>query len=502
MRASMLISLALSLACGDPSTRTGTAAAPPAPNIITPPRPPTTIIPPERRCGEAGPAPTALPPALVTGLTSLATATLRPGEVHTNGAVTLRYTASPEPALIMDLAATEADGGPWSLQHPLAPKTAVRIHLASYRVDARADAGTPPARIELELSREVCPESHAFPADLVPASLWVSTDGIRTHTQDLPGGQLSLAITAPSEGPELEVRTPGYKHRLALRPGTPHNLRAGRSIVRVDEVVPGPGTRFADRWTSDTLPRAHARVTIESAPPPVLTRAGPAQTCGTPSPERTALPAELTADPVAAEEQLATLGAAVQLGPLPLAAHMPLAEKFDPPPVHRLERQGGPALRPDVMLWGAPEPAQWTRAGTDLIRIDAGPRPDTLRLRRFTLACPAEHPLTQPPTQPVYVWLSTRGLVEVTLGDSRSPTLVLGLTSNVDSPALSLMNARASVFEPIDPSIVGNVYTLDRWQIEIVDALFSGDTRPGRAERWQTTAPVPALHVQLRVSPA
>jgi len=167
--------------------------------------------------------------------------------------------------------------------------------------------------------------------------------------------------------------------------------------------------------------------------------------------------------------------------------------------VRLLECRGGPALRPAVLLLGF-ESAHWTRAGLDLLRIDEDPSRPTLKLRRFTLTCPAEHAIQAPPTAPIHLWLSTHGLVSVTIGDARAPALTLGMTTGLASPGLAFHSPRASLFESIAADLIGNAYSFDGWLVEVVDVQATGDARR-EGNSWLTAAPVPPLHVQLRVSP-
>lgn len=504
MRHAPLLVLGLTLACRD---ETRPIDATPAHASSVPPlaTPATPEIAAERRCGEAGPTPTALPPLLASPLPSLGKATLQPGGSYAVGVVTVRYDVSDGAALVMELAATEADGGPWNLQHPVRPNGSVRLPLGAYRVDARAGAGAPPDRLEIELFREVCPEAAVIDPASFPASLWVSTDGIRMHTSELEAGQLKVSIASVDQRPELEIAGPGYKATLAPRPDAQISVRTGRHRVTVDQIVAGPGTRFADGWSTDGEARAHARVQIEAVQPsPADTRtdAEPARPCGEPSDPRTRLPAEFMAAPIAGGELLLADGKSARLGSIELDVVKPDLHGDDTMRglnVRLLERRGGPALRPEVLLLGF-ESAHWTRAGHDLLRIDEDPSRPTLKLRRFTLACPAEHAIQAPPTAPIHLWLSTHGLVSVTIGDARAPALTLGMTTGLASPGLAFHSPRARLFEAIAPDLIGNAYSFDGWLVEVVDVQATGDARR-EGNDWLTAAPVPPLHVQLRVSP-
>lgn len=499
VRPAPLISTCLLLACS------GNASIEQPPVVATPSSPAPPPAPPDppaqRRCGEAGPTPTALPPALADGLPSLGKATLRPGESYRLGVVTVRYDISSEPALVMELAETEADGGPWSLQLPLRPQSSVRLPLGPYRVDARADAGTPPARLEIELFREVCPEAAAI-AD-VPASLWVSTDGIRVHTHDLLGDPFTVAITVEEQRPQVEVKVHGYRHAFDPVPGTTASVRTGRHIVTLDEIAPGPGTRFAGAWSADRLPRAHARLRIEAAPPIVPAAPGQARPCGAPSDGRSLPPAEFATAPVAAGELHLIDGKRTRLGPLELEV---VKHDLNGDDTRRglnfrtVQRHNGPALRPEPLLVGF-ESTHWTRSGHDLLLIDENETRPPLHVRRFALICPAELAMPTLPTAPFHVWLSTHGLVSVTIGEATRSGLTLELTSDVRSPGLMLYSRQARLLTAIDPELVGTAYTLDGWSVDVIDVQASGDAHHEPNE-WLTTAPVPPLHVQLRISPS
>jgi DUF2075 family protein len=47
--------------------------------------------------------------------------------------------------------------------------------------------------------------------------------------------------------------------------------------------------------------------------------------------------------------------------------------------------------------------------------------------------------------------------------------------------------------------MVGGAYTLDGFLVEIVDVVAAPDVR-WQDNRWRTDAPVPAIHVQVRVT--
>ncbi len=505
-----LRSIALLVAAASVACRGADEIATPTPEASKPSAPEIAIAT-ERSCGEAGATPTPLPPTLARGMAPVGRGVLRAGESQTVGTVVVRHDRSAwigstenghsGPALYVEIDRAEADGGPWGGQQELRPGSAFRMHVGPYRLDARSSGGAPVESVEFAVARAPCPAAATIERSATPVWLWLSTEAIRQHTYDLQGPLLQVTIDARGTSPRLDVMQLGYRHWFEPRPGEPRIFRVGADVVTIDEVVPGPDTRFAGAWAADGDARLHARVRIESAPAVVAGEAtAPTTECGGPSPRRTLVPDHLQRSLTNHGEVTLAPGQRAPLGPFELE----LITTVVPDPRGREDRSyqslrvhGAAQLR-DVSLGEVytPRVARIDDALFGMEPTDKG----LLRVRRAALTCPEA--LTIPTvTAPTHVWLSTQGYARVTIGDQPIPALTLQLFVDPANPVLSVTAEHAYLSRTIAPTDAGQAFTLEGFLVEIVDIRPNDDTN-FQDGRWLTKGLTPALHVQLRVSPA
>lgn len=479
-----------------PAVEAPPAAAPPAPAPAEPPQ--------DRGCGEAGDTPTELPPRLAGGLAKIGRATLRPGETRSVGTTTLRYDPSAwigtmkagyrGPALHLEIDRAEVpDGHPWGALIELRAGQTLHRVIGPYRFDLRSGAGDPPAELEIAVERDGCPGAVEIAPTTAPRWLWLSTEGIRQHTYDLHGALLQLVLDTHAGEPRLDVSLLSYRQWFEPRPGPPRRVRAGRHFVTVDRVVPGPGTRFTDRWQADGEPRLHARARIEPAAPATAPEPIAATTaCGDAGPARTTLPAALAKRPTISDTHTLEPGdAKVKAGPLTLAygwfeipAHGGGPYRVEAKQVPNLQILGD-ATSSRAATGPFHEP-RLVRSDRELLRLSPVSG-DTLKVERLTLPCPHLHTSARP-SAPTYVWLSSVGHAWVEMGSPRA--LLLQVHEDPKRPSLGLSADHAYFTRQLGADLVGLGFTIDDFLVEIVDVL---EDRGG---------PVPAVHVQLRVSPA
>lgn len=498
---------------------------PPAPQQPGLPAPAATATEPQapppgpdaRRCGEAEETPTELPPEIAAGRTPVGEGALHPGETLTLGKVVLRYerdawigtmrAGSRGPALSLEIDRAEAGEGPWGAQSGVHPGQELQSFVGPYQIVTRCSAGEPPDTLTVRVTREVCPGAAVVEPSPAPQWLWVSSEGIRQHTYDLMGALLQVVLDTSRGAPRLVVSQLGYSHNFEPRPGPPRSLRVGRHVVTVDRVVPGPGTRFeGERWLADDDPRAHARVRIEPAPAPALAApATPADPCGAPGPARTSLPAALASLPAAAETRTLELGQDARLGPLNLEYRTFEVPAFGHGPYREEARQVPNLLVIEVppnsaSLPGPYDPPRLARIGRQLVRVDPKPggAPERIAVQRIAIACPKDQTFPRP-AAPIYLWLSTFGHATAILGGPGPDTLTLQLNPDLQGPSLGMSAEQAYFVRTLGLDLAGQAFTLGAYRVEVVDVLTTGDTRHD-GTRWQTSAPVPGLHVQLRVS--
>ncbi|MBL9103570.1 MAG: hypothetical protein JNL82_21665 [Myxococcales bacterium] len=313
-----------------------------------------------------------------------------------------------------------------------------------------------------------------------------------------------VTLFGAGDTPRLDVSRLGYSHALEPRPGEQPSIRVGAHRVTVEQVVPGPHSRFAaGTWSADGDVRLHARLRVEPAPPPSFPPAVAAiSPCGAASPVRTAVPPDLDRPSSPAGEVVLAAGERARLGPYTLE----LQEHALPP------RPGRGASEPGVFRYLAverdgvhlhslsPQPGTSThRFGADLLTLDPDRTPGKLRVARFKLTCPQEQVMS-PPAAPVYLWLSTAGAGRIVVGAADRPLLQLDIYADPTRPTLGLASAHAHASVTLRPTVSGaEALSFDGWLVELVEVV------PGRAatfrdDRWHSREAQPPVHVQLRLS--
>ncbi|MEZ4448779.1 MAG: hypothetical protein R3B09_04800 [Nannocystaceae bacterium] len=507
----------------DPTTDAPAAAAPVDVDVEATAgaaRPPEVALDPTRPCGEAGPTPTALPPALASGLAPVGRGVVAPGAtVAVQGVrftfdmdawIGLRSTGHRGPALAILIDAAEANGGPYGDQVDVAPGRTFRATVGPYQIDGTIPEGEPLGPIEVVVRREVCPSSATIEAGTAPLSLWVSTEAIRLHTYDLSGELLQVGIDGPGEAPRLDLSRLGYRTSITPRPGAPWRVRLADHWVTVDQVTPGPGTRYDGEWHADRFARAHARVWIEPAARRPLEAPTPALPCGAPSPTRSALPVELTRPLKVDAERTLAPARPERLGDLGLTYSI---EAYEGRRDYRGERETEYAHRLTVVDHREAPPrhvaAITTSHGTtyvrdrqDLLRVDPTLKPgaERLRVRHVLLACTDTVTLPRP-SAPIHAWLSTVGARNLVIGDPRAPTAQLQVYADPRQPSLGVSFEGGYLSETLRPESVGLTFSIGDLLLEIVDVEVGPGTR--RVEYgWETSDLLPVVHVQVRLSPA
>ncbi|MDC0723103.1 hypothetical protein [Nannocystis bainbridge] len=491
------------------------AASSPAHPSSVPAAPPTLpVIPPDRRCGEAGERPTELPPQLARGRVPIGSGTLRPDDRRTIGKAKLHY--DPDawigtrkaghrgPALTLEIDRAEVGPhDPWGAHVDLHPDQQHHTFVGPYRFDLRTGPGDPPARVEVTVTREVCPAAAVMPPATASRSLWLSTEAIRTYTYDLQGEFLQFSLDARGDQPRLDISSLGYRHWLEPRPGLAPRLRVGAHFIYLDRVVPGPGTRHdGAAWKTESDARLHVRLRIDPAVPTSPPAPVPAtDPCGL-APVRTAVPAALAKLPALQRPQTLGIGHELALGPitfkyiqLEIPAHGGGPYRKEATQIPLLQLFGG-ALGGASFSDPRSRPG-FVRLGHELVRVEPDKRSDRVALRRATVPCPHENKLPAPQA-PVHVWLSAVGHTLVSFPGRGPIPLSLHLFTE-SSPSLSVSSEHASFSHALRPDSPA-AFTLDDYLVELVDIVPGPDTSHD-GQRWQSTGPLPIVHVQLKVTP-
>ena len=497
-------------ACGVPD------AAPPQPPR---PEPVREEIDPARRCGEAGPRPTALPRALVDGTERLGTATLTPGLHQAVGGVDAHYNPSAwigtmevgHRGAALSLLIDRAEAGehmPYGAQQELSAGTTFQTFIGPYRIEGRASAEEPPASVTISVERRGCPDHTVIEPSTEPIWVWLSTEAIRLHTVDLSSQMLQVSLESHGDAPRFEVSALGWRHGLTPEPGQTRSFRIDGRVVTIEEVVPGRGTRFDGTWRSSGPPRVSVRARIEPASPgpPEPAAVPPTVACGAPAPNRSTLPVELATAPaqrgpaitLAVGDQRVVEGIPLTVGSEELPAR--------PGPGHAPERyihlSSASLLAPSVVTFGARGGApQLARADRTLLRVApvAGAGASSLfEIRAFPIACPRAAPEVPRVDHATYVWLSTVGQTLFTVGTAAQPELTLQISSDPSSPSFGASSEHAYDSRPLAPTLVGHVASLDGYRVQVVDVVADPDT--DRTEfGWTATTGIPAVHVQFRI---
>jgi hypothetical protein len=466
-----------------------------------------------RECGGAGRDPTGLPPLLARGAEKIGEGALRAGDQRTHGTVVLKYDPRMQvapssvgvraPALVMTIDRAEVpDGGAWGAYHQLYPGKPLHLDIGPYRVDARTSADD--TEVTYSVGKRACPERALIEKTTEPLALWLSTEAIRLHTYDMAGELLQLTIDGQGAAPRLDVMNLGYRQYFEPRPGERRTFRVGGHRITIDEVVPGPHTRFVDgAWQADGDARVHARVRIDpiaaSEPPSPVPATTP---CGAPGPVRTTLPPALAKFPPVRGDVTLAPGEQRRLGDreLELTATVvpPMRPHDDAHTIHELRLTGAADQLLGSLTMTPYDDRVW-RVDRELLRIDREQAGSRRRVRRFVTACP--HRVDVPaPREPFHVWLSSLGHDYVAVGPADRPVLQLQLHAEPRSVTLALSADQAHHARALVPDAAALAFTLGGYLVEVVDIVPGGDTRL-EGSAWATGAAVPEVHVQLRVAP-
>lgn len=498
MRAASIALFALLLACGD--------RAPPAPSTIEPspdplldpssdPLTPSPIaaarptVPDDRRCGEPGATPTELPPLLADGRAPIGNAKLKAGDAIAFGTVSLKWdtrvwigsrgSGHRGDALVLLIDQAEANGGAYGAHEEIVASRERSLHVGPYRFDVKMS--DPPIEIDVEVSRNACPETTAIDKAELPLSLWVSTEATRLRTIDSAAAMLQVGVAKYPNSIRLDVSTLQWRQRFDPVPDAPLAMRAGKYVVTIDEVV------------RPNAARVHVRARVEAAPPIILAVRESSVGCGVPSVAPTTLPPSLAELARVIDEQHVEVDQDTATGAIVLNArrdpsgeYLMLSIAADPP--------ASPSM---VSFAGEHSLPQLVRSGMSLLRVDPS-GVDEVQVRKLQVACPHELRVSAI-EKPTHVWLSTVGHTLVTVGPPPTTPITLELYPAFDSPSISATTPHAYYSTSILPSMVGDAFTLDGFLFEIVDVTSSGGTVFDK--QWTTPNTVPAIHVQIAISP-
>jgi hypothetical protein len=478
------------VACGDPPSPAPSTATPPTERPIAPPEPTSAPPPPfpaDRECGEPGATPTDLPPALARGRTEIGRAKLKAGDSIAFGTVSVKWdahawignrgTGHRGDAIVVSIDQAEANGGPYGATEEVVASRTQTIHVGPYRFDVRMSAA--PIEVSVEVTRNICPESSVIESAL-PVSFWISTEATRQRTFDVAESMLAVALGKPTTVARLDVSTLGWRQWIEPVPVGPLRVRAGKRVVTIDEI-----TRDGDE-------KVHARVRIEDATPSSPIVRSTADACGAPTSAATTTPPSLETLARVIDDLHLELGKDVETGSIVLAARE--NETIDQLQV-RITADP-PATPSFVGFYGQSSPAL-SRAGMSLLRFDPSGT-NEVRVRRLQVACPPELRLAKLDA-PTHVWLSTVGHTLVRIGPDAAP-ITLQLYPELERPTISASSAHAYWSTTIAPTLVGQAFTIDAIEVEVLDVVGTGGTVFDT--KWTTPNTVPAVHVQLAISPA
>ena len=481
--------LVLAIAACDRSRSDEPVDAPAAAPVVAAPEPaPPPEIPADRRCGEAGHEPTALPPSLKEGMVEVGTATVRAGETKTIGTVSLAYdehawigsrgSGHRGLAVKVLIEQAEANGAAWGHDVEIAPKREETFVLGPYHIATKVGEGDKP-ELTAVVRKNACPDHADIAATNESRSFWLSTEAIAVQAFDTQGEMVIAAMVDRSDGLRLELSTIGYRYAIDARTAAHKRIRVNARIVVVDEIV-------------EDGDKVHARLRIEPAPRPIASEPVPANRCGDPTTQRTMLPAVLAAGAPVVDDLHLSPGEKARAGKLDLALVQP---PEDLPIDLRLDiTSADPDISSAMMFSATGFDARVEVVGDSLLRGDADSDGE-VRVRRMQLACDPSLAIAAPPT-PTFVWMSAVGHSVVTVGTQLRLRIYPGVTdAQLSAEADSMYLTRTIV-----PTTQGEGFTLGGWELEIVDVVASGDLRFAD-QRWHGTAAVPAIHVQLRITP-
>jgi hypothetical protein len=430
---------------------------------------------------------------------NVASGTLRPGESRVIGSVLLFYA----PAEIdgtrpvpngPQLRADAGDVGTWE---PVVPGGLRSIELGSRRVDVHA-SDQEPVEVAVDVAVTSCPRESLLQRSAQPQSMWLSTEGILRHSfQAEDSDDLDIRLVHVEGAPMIQVAENAYFRRLSVRPGTRTQIRANGHMVRIDEVVPGPGTSFDEAWNGEGPLRLHVRVGIETAPPVAsLSELARGPSCGEASPRPTTVPEALARIAPVIDDLYLELGAKASTGPIELEF---ASRKLDATRITFDElhvRGEDPGAKAVAVFHEELQRSYAVRVERALLRVD--PTGDKeLRIRRLKLRCPPEVAI-EAGAEPTYVWLSTIGHRMVRVGSQA--TLAIELEPGVEGAFLTAAAGERVYGRRVEPAAVGDAFTAGEWLVEVVQVTGSGDARHEDVGRWRTSATLPAVHVQVRLS--
>ncbi len=486
MRAQLSWAIVLVLACERASSEQPVAAAEPVAAIVAPvPEP----IPPERRCGEAGREPTALPPLLAEGMPVVGEGSVKPGETVKLGPASLEYdedawigsrgAGSHGAAVQVLVDQAETNGAPWGHQVRVQPGHDERFELGPYHIETSVGEAAP-FELRAVVRKNPCPSHAEMEPTTEPRSFWISTEAIRLQTFDVQGEMVQATLLPMGDVQMLQISTLGQHQRFVAKAGEQHRVRVNERIVTIDEIVAGKAPA-----------QFHARVRIEPAPKATEETAIAAEGCGSPSPQRTTLPPALTNAVPVVDELHMMPGDTAKSGTLSL-------ELVDDDGAFGLQLK---IATPDPLVssWMTFPPdggyPTFARLGSTLVRAD--PASDgELRVRRMQLGCAPTLTLPSLAT-PTTFWLSSHGLRELVIEAPKR--LRVELHAQASEVSIGADTEQAYVGHAIRPER-REAASLDGWLVEVIDVVATGDTR-FEEHRWHTSAALPGVHVQLRVGP-
>lgn len=482
--------LVLAIAACDRSRSDEPIDAPAPTPVVTAPAPaPPPEIPAERRCGEAGREPTALPPLLKEGMVEVGTATVRAGETKTIGTVSLAYdehawlgsrgSGHRGSVVKVLIEQAEAKGAAWGHDVEIAPKREEQFVLGPYHIATKVGEGDKPELTAI-VRKNACPDRADIAATNESRSFWLSTEAIAAQAFDTQGEMVIAAMVKRPAGLRLELSTIGYQYAIDVRTATQRRIRVDARIVVVDEIV-------------EDGDKVHARLRIEPAPRPIASEPVSATGCGDPTTQRTMLPAVLAAGAPVVDDLHLSPGEQARAGKLDLSLVQP---PEDLPIDLRLDiTSADPDVSSSMIFSASGFDSRVEVVGNSLLRGDADSDGE-LRVRRMQLACDPSLAIATPST-PTFVWMSAVGRSVVTVGTQSQ--LRLRIYPGVADAQLSAEADGVYLTRTIVPTTQDEGFTLGDWELEVVDVVASGDLRFAE-QRWHGTAAVPAIHVQLRIT--
>jgi hypothetical protein len=350
------------------------------------------------------------------------------------------------------------------------------------------EAGSQPTILPPDVARgmqrvAVCPERALLQHTLRPQFLWLSTEGIREHALDPDADTLVLRLADDERPPVLQIFEHRFGQRVALVPGMRSQVRALDHVVRVEEVIVDDA-----RTDEASAPTVHVRASVEGAPAvqPVPDRVAPSG-CGSPSPRPTTLPEPLERRPPIVDEIHVTYGETATTGPFTVEFAAP-PRPYYPSVVHVRDANGN-----DLGSFPTESATRFeVRRGHALLRLDPDADND-VHGRRLKVECAADVALSAV-REPTYVWLSTVGHHAVRVADD------LEIRLDPDAWFAASNDPERAIFRRrIAPDAVGTSFGVDRVLVEIIDVMSTDATF--YEDAWRSSTAVPAVHVQLRLSP-